>query len=94
MRTRYRLVPIGLWRSLEAHLLWEQGVVSSNLTSPTDTEPRLRLGFRRFDGDRSGRVGGVNHEIDRGGVSVENNPGPLPELDDLELGNQWSELLL
>ena len=26
---------IGLWRSLEAHLLWEQGVVSSNLTSPT-----------------------------------------------------------
>jgi hypothetical protein len=30
-------IGIGLWRSLEAHLLWEQGVVSSNLTSPTGT---------------------------------------------------------
>jgi hypothetical protein len=32
---------IGLWRSLEAHLLWEQGVVSSNLTSPTRTRERI-----------------------------------------------------
>ncbi len=25
----------GVWRSLVAHLFWEQGVVSSNLTTPT-----------------------------------------------------------
>lgn len=25
----------GAWRSLVAHLLWEQGAVSSNLTAPT-----------------------------------------------------------
>ena len=27
---------IGAWRRLVAHLLWEQGVVSSNLTAPTN----------------------------------------------------------
>ncbi len=26
---------VGVWRSLVAHLLWEQRVVSSNLTTPT-----------------------------------------------------------
>ena len=28
--------PVGVWRSLVAHLLWEQRVVSSNLTTPTN----------------------------------------------------------
>ena len=27
--------PFGVWRSLVAHLLWEQGVGSSNLSTPT-----------------------------------------------------------
>ena len=26
---------VGAWRSLVAHLLWEQGVLSSNLSAPT-----------------------------------------------------------
>ena len=39
---------IGLWRSLEAHLLWEQGVVSSNLTSPTEMEPLALQGVPLF----------------------------------------------
>ena len=40
---------IGLWRSLEAHLLWEQGVVSSNLTSPTnEMNPCESRGFVSF----------------------------------------------
>ncbi len=28
---------LGMWRSLAAHLLWEQGVGSSNLPIPTTT---------------------------------------------------------
>lgn len=28
----------GAWRSLVAHLVWDQGVVSSNLTVPRDDE--------------------------------------------------------
>ena len=36
--------PDGLWRSLVAHLLWEQGVVGSNPASPTITLlPALRV---------------------------------------------------
>src|SRR3989304_2750573 len=38
-----RQCPPGLWRSLVAHLLWEQGVAGSNPASPTGapgTEPR------------------------------------------------------
>ena len=33
----------GKWRSLEAHLLWEQGVVSSNLTFPTLADREVNL---------------------------------------------------
>ena len=29
------MVRVGAWRSLVAHLLWEQGVLSSNLSAPT-----------------------------------------------------------
>ncbi len=29
------IVNVGAWRSLVAHLLWEQGVASSNLAAPT-----------------------------------------------------------
>jgi hypothetical protein len=32
---RYTLRNIGAWRSLEAHLLWEQGVGGSNPSAPT-----------------------------------------------------------
>ena len=35
----------GLWRSLAAHLLWEQGVAGSNPASPTGSDERL-LGAR------------------------------------------------
>jgi hypothetical protein len=48
-------IGIGLWRSLEAHLLWEQGVVSSNLTSPTGTP----LGVPRELLRNSGKHGSV-----------------------------------
>ena len=30
-----RIGRVGAWRSLVAHLLWEQGVLSSNLSAPT-----------------------------------------------------------
>lgn len=36
----------GLWRSLAAHLLWEQGVAGSNPASPTYAEAALSCGRR------------------------------------------------
>jgi hypothetical protein len=33
----YTCAALGTWRSLVAHLLWEQGVASSNLAVPTTT---------------------------------------------------------
>ena len=33
----------GVWRSLVAHLLWEQRVVSSNLTTPTNKIKELAV---------------------------------------------------
>jgi hypothetical protein len=33
---RYTCAASGTWRSLVAHLLWEQGVASSNLAVPTN----------------------------------------------------------
>ena len=53
---RYRAAD-GPWRSLVAHLLWEQGVGSSNLPGPT-TELQvsgLRLPVRLGVGDRRAR---------------------------------------
>ena len=38
---------IGTWRSLVAHLLWEQGVASSNLAVPTQD-----TGWAEIDGVR------------------------------------------
>ena len=35
LRSEWCQVFIGAWRSPVAHLLWEQGAVSSNLTAPT-----------------------------------------------------------
>jgi hypothetical protein len=36
----------GLWRSLAAHLLWEQGVAGSNPASPTGAKAALVCGRR------------------------------------------------
>ena len=32
-----KMKDVGAWRSLVAHLLWEQGVLSSNLSAPTNS---------------------------------------------------------
>jgi hypothetical protein len=36
---------IGVWRSLVAHSLWERGVASSNLVTPTHVATRRVLGL-------------------------------------------------
>ena len=35
-------VNIGAWRSLVAHLVWDQGVASSNLAAPTKKETKIK----------------------------------------------------
>jgi hypothetical protein len=37
-----RVLRVGAWRSLVAHLLWEQRVVCSNQTAPTNKIKDLR----------------------------------------------------
>jgi hypothetical protein len=49
----------GVWRSLVAHLLWEQGVGGSNPLTPTNFALRLQRRFpshRRFDDDEAIRA--------------------------------------
>ena len=47
-RTWHRLISDGTWRSLVAHLLWEQGVASSNLAVPISRDSHNHADNRRL----------------------------------------------
>jgi hypothetical protein len=54
---------IGAWRSLVAHLLWEQGVGGSNPLAPTSLRQRLRLG----------RPVSIRNVVEKGGCCDQNS---------------------
>src|SRR5215472_13537479 len=57
---------IGAWRSLVAHLLWEQRVACSNHAAPTSRNPRLEALWRVGHASAHLRTGEVGHAIRQG----------------------------
>ena len=89
---RATLGSIGAWRSLVAHLLWEQGVAGSNPVAPTgDGIPSLLVAIRLAEGYGERTVGVFSRLISAAESQVNGPPKPPPHA--WPAGQAWARVL-